>query len=254
MKKLLLVTLSILLALLIMSCSVDPPVIQSFSATPTSMQVRNDVTLSWNVTGADTVSIDQGVGDVSASGTKTVTMDTKGTITFTLSATNSGGTVVSTARVEVNAYTWYKTFGGSDDDLGWSVQQTTDGGYIVTGLNGSNGTSGGGTYLIKTDSSGNLAWEKTFSGWMGWSVQQTTDSGYIIAGSTEAIVADRYDVCLIKTDTSGNVVWENTFGCSDGDPGFGWSVQQTTDGGYIMVGSTDSFGAGEFDIYLVKRD
>jgi hypothetical protein len=144
---------------------------------------------------------------------------------------------------------WKKTFGGGFFNCGRSVQQTTDGGYIIAGDRGS------GIYLIKTDSDGNELWSKTFGGssWeSGYSVQQTTDGGYIIAGDTDSFGAGNHDVYLIKTDPDGNELWSKTFGGSSED--FGYSVQQTADGGYIIAGETGSFGAGYGDVYLIKTD
>ena len=127
-----------------------------------------------------------------------------------------------------------KTFGGSDWDMGNSVQQTTDGGYIIVG-----------TWLIKTDSLGNEEWIN--ESLKGNSVQQTTDGGYIITGNLYG------DVWLIKTDSQGQEEWNQTFGGSTGD--YGNSVQQTTDGGYIITGRTTSFGnGGGGDVWLIKTD
>ena len=153
---------------------------------------------------------------------------------------------------------WTKTFGGTGYDVGESVQQTQDGGYIITGWTESFGSGGiDDIYLIKTDGSGNELWSQTLGGTgydMGYSVQQTSDGGYIITGSTSSF-GNSYDLYLIKTNGNGIEEWSQTFGGID-DNETGWSVQQTSDGGYIITGETLSFGNGngEEDIYLVKTD
>jgi len=148
---------------------------------------------------------------------------------------------------------WEKTFGGSNTDEDYSVQQTTDGGYIVAGYTTLTPPQRKDVYLIKTDPNGDSQWEKTFGGTVydeGHSVQQTADGGYIVAGYTSSFGAGNDDVYLIKTDSAGNLVWQKTLGGSNDDKGY--SIQQTSDGGYIIAGETESYGAGGSDVYLIK--
>ena len=149
---------------------------------------------------------------------------------------------------------WTKTLGGTYEDKGYSVQQTIDEGYIIVGETKSFGAGNNDVYLIKTDSSGNSLWAKTFGGTgfdFGEFVRQTSDGGFIITGYT-FLGTGIYDVYLIKTDANGDSLWTKTFGGNDVD--IGYSVQQTFDGGYIIVGSTKSFGAGNNDVYLIKTN
>ena len=146
---------------------------------------------------------------------------------------------------------WSRTFGGSGVDGGYSVQETSDGGYILTGAIYSEGTHD--VYLVKTDSQGSEEWSTTFGGSdfdIGSSLQETSDGGYIIAGHTLSFGAGEGDVYLVKTDSEGLEEWSTTFGGSELDGGS--YVQETSDGGYIIAGTTNSSGAGGTDFYLVK--
>jgi len=151
--------------------------------------------------------------------------------------------------------TFQKTYGGVNSEFGFSVQQTIDNGFILTGITMSFGVGNNDIYLIKTNVHGDTLWTKTYGGESddrSYSIQQTTDSGYIITGYTSSFGAGNKDVYLIKTDLTGDTLWTKTFGGLLDD--WGNSVQQTSDGGYIILGSTESFGSGNFDFYLIKTD
>jgi hypothetical protein len=149
---------------------------------------------------------------------------------------------------------WTRTYGGTGYDVGLSIDRTTDGGYVVAGQVSSLNGTGKDVYLIRTNSSGDTLWTRTFGGNdfdVGNSVQQTSDSGYIVAGTMYFSPTDP-DVYLVKTDASGDTLWTRTFGGTGVDDGS--SVQQTPDGGYIVAGRTASYGAGNGDVWLIKTD
>ncbi|MDI6841149.1 MAG: YCF48-related protein, partial [bacterium] len=109
-------------------------------------------------------------------------------------------------------------------------------------------------WLIKTDGAGNKLWDKLYGGRSydyGYSVEQTS-GGYIIAGYTWSFGAGNSDVWLLKTDGNGDTLWTKTYGGTDSDEGY--SMVLTTDGGYIIAGCTESYGAGDWDVWLVKMD
>lgn len=151
---------------------------------------------------------------------------------------------------------WSRTYGGSWRDEGHSVRQTTDGGYVIAGQTDSFGDGNEEVYLMKTDAEGNLVWGKTFGGEgrdRGESVRQTSDGGYIVVGTTWPFDTRYSDVYMLKTDPDGREIWHKTFGERYGDHGF--SVEQTRDGGYIVVGNTWLVGRmGQSRIYLLKTD
>jgi hypothetical protein len=110
-------------------------------------------------------------------------------------------------------------------------------------------------YLVKLDSSGNVVWTKTIGGSSrdeAYSIVQSSDGGYVVAGYTRSFGAGEDDFYVVKLDSSGNVVWTKTIGGSSYD--YAYSITQTSDGGYIVAGRTESFGAGYWDIYVVKID
>jgi hypothetical protein len=135
---------------------------------------------------------------------------------------------------------WNKTYGGASDDWAWPLVQTVDGGYALAGHTiRSYDPYDSDFWLVKTDSEGNMQWNKTYGGAgedYAYSLIQTHDEGYALAGSV-----------LVKTDSSGNMQWNRTY-----EGSVAWSVMQKSDEGYVMAGYT--FGSGSADFWLVKTD
>ena len=150
---------------------------------------------------------------------------------------------------------WSRIYGGSQPDVAYSIQQTNDNGYVIAGYTSSFGAGSADFWLVKTDSDGNTQWNKTYGG-LGrdeaYSVQQTSDGGYILGGSTRSFGAGLSDFWLVKTDSSGELMWNKTYGALFFDVAY--SVQQTSDGGYIVAGSTNSLGSGSEDFWVIKTD
>jgi hypothetical protein len=169
---------------------------------------------------------------------------------------SAGGTDVYLLKVDASGNKiWESTFGGARNDVGLSVQQTSDRGYILVGNTYSFGAGSADIYVVKTDASGNKLWDRTYGGTgfdRGSSIEQTKDGGYIITGSTSSFTLGGTDVYILKINASGNLVWEKNIGGKENDEGN--SVHETSDGGYVVAGNTNSFGAGSSDVYLVKVD
>lgn len=174
---------------------------------------------------------------------------------------NSIGTIV-----------WQKSLGGADVDVAYSIQQTTDNGYIVAGnsysIDGDVSSNIGSSdcWIVKLDFTGSIQWEKSYGGTQpdfAYSVKQTFDGGYIFGGQSYSIDGDvtsnqgQGDYWVVKLDSTGIIQWQKSYG-GTGDE-FVYSLQQTSDGGYILGGSSDSINGdilGTYirDYWLVKID
>jgi hypothetical protein len=188
-------------------------------------------------------------------------------------SSNNGGSDILVIKLDKNGnLEWWKTYGGLEWDVAYSIQQTSDGGFIVAGTGSIYGDiaynhGGSDVWIIKLDKNGNLEWEKTYGGSEddeAKSIQQTQDGGYIVAGYTESTDGDvtnnhgGSDVWIIKLDKEGSIEWEKTFGGSYDD--YAESIQITTNGGYIVTGKTNStdgdvsYNRGDSDIWIIKLD
>jgi len=148
---------------------------------------------------------------------------------------------------------WFKHYGGTGDDSAWSIQQTSDSGYIVGGMTDSYTYGADDFAIYKLDSNGNKVWFKHYGGNhydKGKSIQQTSDGGYVMGGHTVSYTYGNEDFAIYRLDSSGNKVWFKHYGGTDSDQGK--SIQQTSDGGYIITGYTHSYSFGESDIAIYK--
>jgi hypothetical protein len=150
---------------------------------------------------------------------------------------------------------WSQTLGGIDSEWCASALQTSDGGFVLTGMTASYGAGKFDIWLVKVDSSGNELWNHSYGGEFyeqGISIRETSDGGFIIAGYTGSFGAGLGDFWLLKTDSLGVEHWNNTVGLSGYEEAH--SVLQTSDNGYLITGYTRSFSTGYEEAWLVKTD
>jgi hypothetical protein len=149
---------------------------------------------------------------------------------------------------------WSRTYGGTGKDVGRSVRAFSNG-FIVGGGTNSFGYGYDDFYLIRTNSSGDALWTRTYGGGGGevaFGTRPTPDGGFVMCGATGSFGVGYSSMYVVKTNGSGDTLWTNTYGGDRADLGYG--IEVALDGGLVMIGATASFGAGEYDIYLVKTD
>lgn len=171
--------------------------------------------------------------------------------------------------VKVNAsgnLLWEKSYGGSSQDFARSIQQTTDGGYIVAGVTESNDGDVSGyhglrdAWVIKLDASGNMIWQRCLGGELSedpCGIVQTSDGGYVVMSQSTSHTGDATnstmtgDFWMVKLDASGNISWDKSID-NNGNNDYPFDMKQTTDGGFIVVGQTE--GISGYDNWIVKLD
>ena len=150
---------------------------------------------------------------------------------------------------------WAHVYRGSNSDVARSVQETSDGGYIVAGYTSSFGVGNNDIWILKLEDDGEISWQKTFGGNgvdQAYAVQETSDGGYVITGYTNSIGAGSNDIWVLKLENDGTINWGKTYGGSDSD--IAYAIQQTSEGGFIVAGYTNSFGDGDKDVLVMKLD
>ena len=151
--------------------------------------------------------------------------------------------------------TWNYFYGGRLNDQGFSVILNDNNEYVTVGWTRSYGSGQDDVFVLKTDSQGNLIWNKTYGGNKrdrGYSIQQTIDHGYIIAGYTESYGNGLFDLWLIKIDENGKEKWNKTYGGYDYD--FGSNIQLVDNNGFIITGYTSSYGPNNCNFWLIRTD
>jgi hypothetical protein len=161
-----------------------------------------------------------------------------------------------TLQAKASDTLWTRTYGEAANDYGRSVCQSVDGGYAIAGYRESfSPTFSSDVYLVRTDRHGDTLWTRVYENTTlehAHAIRQTFDGGYVVAGRTRDLSAGSSDIYLLKTDADGDTLWTRTYG--GGDTDLGYCVQQTYDGGYVVVGATYSYGAGLDDGYVIKVD
>lgn len=151
---------------------------------------------------------------------------------------------------------WAKIFDSPNIEVGYEVEQTTDGGYMLAGRKDGETVGDSDFYLLKTNSNGDSLWAKTYGGDdmdRAFTAMQTSDGGYILGGFTASFNVEYHDFYIVKTDADGDTLWTRIYGGL-------WQeeiadIEETSDGGFAVVGYTYSFGAGNYpNIYFVKTD
>jgi len=177
-------------------------------------------------------------------------------ITGGVSSFGNGATDAFLMKVSsVGDSVWLKTYGGTEDDDGYDLLQCNDGGFMITGASCSFAIGFSSVYAIRTDANGDTLWTRTyekedFNG--AYSVIQTTDNGFLFAGVTGTAGSSTYDCYVVRINSAGDTLWTKTYGGSSYD--VMTCVCKLTDGNYLLSGATWSFGAGGYDMYLIKID
>jgi hypothetical protein len=165
-----------------------------------------------------------------------------------------GAIVVSGAIAQSPDTLWTHAYGGPGNEIAFALAPTSEGGYIMAGYTQSD-TIPNDFLVVKTNADGDVIWSATYGGDQyesAESIQPTSDGGYVIVGSTNSFGAGGYDIYLVKIDALGNILWTRTYGGYGNE--YAYSMQQTTDNGYVIAGMTTSYGAGNDDYYLVRID
>jgi hypothetical protein len=172
---------------------------------------------------------------------------------YTTSSGAGGKDVLLVKLTSTGTVSWSKTFGSPTDDIGYDVQQTTDGGYIITGSAKDAGSSSvGAIYLVKTDNTGIVTWSNMWGagiGNEGKTVIQTADGGYFVGANSSTGY-----FFLIKTTSTGSVTWSRANRANAMSSVALFQAIQTSDGGFALIGNAVRMSDNNIDIAFVKTN
>ncbi len=186
----------------------------------------------------------------------TQTTDGGYALTGTTQSSGAGGYDIFAIKISSSgALEWARTFGGTNEEMGYDIIQTSDGGYAISGYTFSF-AAGGNTdiIVIKLDASGNTVWARTFGGGGledAWGLVEANDGGIVVGGETgSGYGAGGVDFILIKLNSDGSTQWIRTYGGAGSDEAR--RIKKTADDGFVMTGWTNSFGVGQYDALVLK--
>jgi len=186
----------------------------------------------------------------------TQTTDGGYALTGTTQSSGAGGYDIFAIKLSsAGAVEWARTFGGTNEEMGYCIIQTSDGGYAISGYTFSF-AAGGNTDLIviKLDASGNTLWARTFGGGGledAWGLVEANDGGIVACAETgSGYGAGGIDFLIVKLNPDGSTAWIRTYGGTGSDEAR--HMKKTADGGFVMTGWTNSYGVGQYDLIVIK--
>jgi hypothetical protein len=164
-------------------------------------------------------------------------------------------TIMDATASENPTTEWTQTYGVTLSDVLQDSVETSDGGFALVGYTNAFGAGDYDFWLIKTDASGNAQWNKTYGGFdteKPYALIETSDGGFAMVGYTETWGAGDDDAWLVRTDANGVVLWNKTYGGIEDEQGK--DLVETSDGGFAIVGYTETWTVGDDDAWLVRTD
>ncbi|WP_290623504.1 MULTISPECIES: PGF-CTERM sorting domain-containing protein [unclassified Archaeoglobus] len=149
---------------------------------------------------------------------------------------------------------WQKTYGGAKRDAFCAVREASNGDIIVAGVTWSFGAGKGDFWVLRLDAEGKIKWQKTYGGAefeVAWSLVEATNGDIIVAGVTYSF-GEGQKFWVLRLDAEGKIKWQKTYGGAEND--WLWEMVEASNGDIIVAGVTESFGAGDYDAWILRLD